>query len=213
LFHHTTAAADPAGLNFTAPTTYYNNVDALNFTYFSVDSLNFTTFSNINYCRNESAPHEHEAYEEFYETAQFITGLILYPVICIPGLLGNLLTLIVLSDRSMRTSTNAFLSALAVADTIKLLNDLLYFCTILLLRTDDVIGNRAFGYLYPYAHYFFSMPMCVSSWLTVSVAVERYIMVCHPTRARAVCNRTRAVLVCVAVFVVMTTLALPSALR
>ena len=169
--------------------------------------------SSVYWCQNESALPQDEDFYQFYETAQFVTGLILYPCVCLPGLMGNILTLIVLSNRNMRTSTNAFLSALAVADSIKLTNDLLYFCTIVLLRTNDVVGNRAYGYLYPYAHFIFSMSVCVSSWLTVSVAVERYIMVCHPTRARHVCSRGRAVAVCSAVFVVMTTLALPSALR
>lgn len=179
------------------------------------DLLNITSTesSSVFWCRNESAmPHE-ETFVEFYQTARFVTGLILYPCICIPGLLGNVLTLIVLWERNMRTSTNAFLSALAVSDSIKLINDLLYFLSILLLRTDDTIGNRAYGYLYPYAHFIFSMSVCVSSWLTVSVAVERYIMVCHPTRARHLCSRQRAVTVCVAVYIIMTTLALPSALR
>ncbi|KAL8608088.1 hypothetical protein ACOMHN_023904 [Nucella lapillus] len=176
-------------------------------------SLNLSLSNTTYWCWNQSAqPHDEEFYE-FYETSQFITGLILYPCICIPGLLGNIITLLVLSHRNMRTSTNAFLSALAVADSIKLINDLLYFCTILLLRTDDEIGNRAYGYLYPYAHFIFSMSVCVSSWLTVSVAVERYILVCHPTRARNVCNRGRAVTVCAGVFLVMSALALPSALR
>ena len=188
--------------------TIYLNPSANESVYFH-GTLN----SSVHWCENASAlPHD-EQFDEFYETAQFITGLILYPCICVPGLMGNFLTLLVMSNRNMRTSTNAFLSALAVADSIKLINDLLYFCTILLLRTDDVVGNRAYGYLYPYAHFIFSMSVCVSSWLTVSVAVERYIMVCHPTRARDVCNRNRAVAVCAAVFLVMTTLALPSALR
>lgn len=174
----------------------------------TVDANSTSTY----WCRNESELQNHE-FQQFYETAQFITGLILYPCICIPGLVGNALTLVVLSERNMRTSTNAFLSALAVADSIKLINDLLYFLTILLLRTDDHIGNKAYGYLYPYAHFIFNMSVCVSSWLTVSVAVERYILVCHPTRARAICSRSRAVGVCIAVFFVMTTLAVPSALR
>ena len=164
-------------------------------------------------CKNESIETHDETYDAFYATAQFFTGLILYPCICIPGLMGNFLTLLVFSKRHMRSSTNAFLSALAVADSIKLLNDLLYFLTILLLRADEVIGNHVYGYLYPYAHFIFSLSVCVSSWLTVSVAVERYVMVCHPTRARRMCTRERAVSVCCAVFLVMTLLALPSALR
>ena len=77
----------------------------------------------------------------------------------------------------MRTSTNCYLIALAIADTIKLTNDTFYFMVILLLHTDTQKGIYSYGYLYPYAHYLFSMSVCVTAWLTVSVALERYIMV------------------------------------
>ncbi|XP_050404494.1 nociceptin receptor [Patella vulgata] len=172
-----------------------------------------STGINFTLCMSEDEEPHHEAHQEFYEVSRMITGLILYPCICFPGLLGNILTIIVLSQTNMRTSTNAFLSALAVADGIKLINDILYFLVIVFYKTDTTIGNRAYGYLYPYAHFIFNMSVCVSSWLTVSVAVERYILVCHPTRARNVCSRKRAVYTCIAVYVVMTALALPSALR
>ena len=66
-------------------------------------------------------------YEAFYETAQLVSGLVLYPILCSVGISGNVLSLIVLNQPKMVTSTNVFLSALAVADLIKLLNDTLYF--------------------------------------------------------------------------------------
>ncbi|KAH9514357.1 hypothetical protein Btru_028877 [Bulinus truncatus] len=142
-----------------------------------------------------------------------ITGLVIYPLVCFPGVLGNTLTLFVLSRRNMQTSTNAFLSALAVSDSVKLINDILYFFVIVFMKTSTTLGNLSYGYLYPYAHFIFSLSACVSSWLTVSVAVERYLLVCHPTRARAVWSRKRAVFLCTMIYVIMTLLALPSALR
>ncbi|KAK6970389.1 G-protein coupled receptor [Biomphalaria glabrata] len=144
---------------------------------------------------------------------QMITGLVIYPLVCFPGVLGNTLTLFVLSRRNMQTSTNAFLSALAVSDSVKLINDILYFFVIVFMKTSTTLGNLSYGYLYPYAHFIFSFSACVSSWLTVSMAVERYLMVCHPTRVRAVWSRRRAVLLCTLIYVIMSLLALPSALR
>lgn len=137
----------------------------------------------------------------------------IYPLTCFPGVVGNALTIFVLSRRNMHTSTNAFLGALAVSDSIKLINDSMYFFVTVLIRADRELGKIAYGYLYPYAHFIFSMSVCVSSWITVSVAVERYILVCHPTRARALWNRRRAVFLCVSIYVIMTSLALPSAFR
>lgn len=50
-----------------------------------------------------------DEYETFYRTAQFVTGLIIYPILCITGVLGNSLSLIVLSHKDMATSTNIYL--------------------------------------------------------------------------------------------------------
>ncbi|RUS73818.1 hypothetical protein EGW08_018411 [Elysia chlorotica] len=150
----------------------------------------------------------------FFSTMfQLVTGMFIYPSICLPGLLCNALSVYVLTRRNMLTSTNAFLSALAVADSIKLLNDVLYFLVIVFMHTSPRLGNLSYGYLYPYSHFVFNMSLCVSAWLTVSVAMERYILVCHPTKARAVWSRRRAVTLCTAISIGMTCLALPFAFR
>jgi len=93
-----------------------------------------------------------EAYREVYETAQFITGLILYPVFCCFGLTGNCLTLVVLRSPKLGGSTSAFLAALAVSDGVKLINDLFYFIVILLMHVEPTYGDLAFNVIYPYAH-------------------------------------------------------------
>jgi len=54
---------------------------------------------------------------------------------------------------------------------------------------------------------------CVTAWLIVSVAVERYIFVCHATRAHLVCTVRRAAVIAVCVVTSMSLVALPSALR
>ena len=152
-------------------------------------------------------------YKEFYLKAQFITGLFCYPIVCLFGLTGNVLSIIVLSQRKMMTSTNTYLIALAVSDGIKLINDSFYFLVILLLHVDPPAGESAYGYLYPYAHYFFNMSVCITAWLTVSVAAERYILVCHATKARELCSIPRARLTSVVVFFSMSVLTIPLGLR
>ncbi|XP_052822503.1 FMRFamide receptor-like [Octopus bimaculoides] len=156
---------------------------------------------------------EEREYSEFYTQSQFITGLILYPIFCIPGIIGNALTIIVLTQKTMRTSTNAFLSALAISDMIKLMNDLMYFIVLLISRSYPTIGKTAFGYIYPYAHFIFNLAACVSSWLIVSVAAERYLMVCHAAQAKTLCTRRIAIIVSAVIYTCMTILAIPSAIR
>lgn len=93
-----------------------------------------------------------DRYRDVYHAAQFITGLILYPIFCCFGLTGNSLTLVVLRSRKLGGVMSAFLAALAVSDGIKLINDLFYFLVILLLYVRPTYGNLAFNVIYPYAH-------------------------------------------------------------
>ena len=150
---------------------------------------------------------------EFYLLAQLVTGLFFYPIVCLFGLTGNILSIIVLSGRQMATSTNSFLVGLAVADTIKLINDVIYSVVTLVIYLNPPAGHRALGYMYPYAHYLFNASVCITAWLSVAVAAERYMLVCHATRARMLWNISRARTTVVVVFVSMSLLTLPFALR
>ena len=93
-----------------------------------------------------------DRYRDVYHAAQFITGLILYPIFCCFGLTGNCLTLVVLRSRKLGGVMSAFLAALAVSDGVKLINDLFYFLVILLLHVRPMYGDMAFNVIYPYAH-------------------------------------------------------------
>ncbi|GAB1606692.1 FMRFamide receptor-like, partial [Argonauta hians] len=156
---------------------------------------------------------ENQMYRNFYDITQMVTGLVLYPSTCGLGLIGNILCLIVFSLKPMRTSTNVYLQALAVADTVKLTTDFLYFIVVLLLRIDKKQGVKLHGYLYPYAHYLFNMSLCISAWLTVGVSVERFIFICQPFRVKRFCNIRRAIKICTATFIFGTLISLPYMLR
>ena len=166
-------------------------------------------FNNVATCDDQIQ----DAHKDFYETAQYVTGLIIYPALCILGITGNVLALVVLNHRDMATPTNVYLSALAVSDTFKLLNDLMYFIILVVLQSNPQTGQIMMSYVYPYAHYIFNMSVCVTAWLTISVAAERYICVCHPSKAKEVCTIPRAKLVCSAVFLFMSVLSIPSGFR
>lgn len=154
-----------------------------------------------------------DSHETFYYRAQYITGLVFYPILCILGMTGNVMSIIVMSQKQMRSSTNTYLFALAVSDLIKLFVDFLYFMVILLNQIDTSTGNKAYVFLYPYAHYVFNASLCVSAWLIVSVAVERYVYVCHPTKVKFYCNIYKARTISFSVFVIMSVLAIPYAMR
>lgn len=172
------------------------------------DGALVNTSTSLGPCDSET-----DEYSGFYNVAQFITGLIIYPIVCILGIIGNTLTLIVLSHKDMATSTNVYLSALAVSDTIKLINDFFYFIMVVMQNQNLDQDKRIISNFYPYAHYIFNMSVCVTAWLTVSVAFERYISICHITKAKEMCTIHRARVVSTVVFITMIILSIPSALR
>ena len=94
-----------------------------------------------------------------------------------------------------------------------LINDVFYFLCVLLQWTDNDEDNRIITNFYPYAHYIFNMSVCVTAWLTISVACERYIAVCIPTKAKEMCTIARARFVSTFVFLFMVVLSIPYALR
>ena len=158
----------------------------------------------------EGAELENDNYKELYEKAQIVTGLFFYPTFCLFGLVGNGLSVFVLSRKRMRSATNAFLLALSISDIIKLLVDSVYFVDILLQITDRKTGEKTYAIVYPYAHYFFHMSVCTTAWLTVSVAAERYLIV---MRSNRVCTVLRARLISVVVFLSTIVLMIPVGLR
>ena len=104
------------------------------------------------------------------------------PVICTFGIVGILLTLVVLSRKSMRTSTNCYLMALSVADLTFLV----------LLASLFVHGaaheSSAFRIYAVYAAVMTNVTLMASIWLTVLLAVERYVAICRPFLATRICT-------------------------
>ena len=179
----------------------------------SVSNNSSIIYANDLHTGMRTEAYSSDNYETFYLRARFITGLVFYPIICIFGMTGNVMSIIVMSQKQMTSSTNTYLFALALSDLIKLFCDFLYFTVILLFQISPKSGNKAYGMLYPYAHYIFNASLCVSAWLIVSVAMERYVYVCHPTKVKFYCSIHRARTISFSVFIVMSVLAIPYAMR
>ena len=117
-----------------------------------------------------------DRYSEVYDAAQFVTGLILYPVFCFFGLAGNCLTVVVLRSRKLGGVMSAFLAALAVSDSVKLINDLFYFLVILFKHVRPTYGDLAFNVIYPYAH--LVAVVTRHTWLPWQSNTDGHVAVC-----------------------------------
>lgn len=129
-------------------------------------------------------------------------------VLFIVGLVGNLLTCIVIYyDKSMHTATNYYLFNLAISD--------LLVTFAILLEIHENIGaryqflNYSFGEITCKIHFF----LVISLWnngilVMTALAVERYVAICHPMlmKTTAAWRRVSKVLVIIWIVAIVETL-------
>ena len=122
--------------------------------------------------------------------------------------MGNMLTIIILTKRAMRSSTNYYLTALAIWDSVVLI------CSLMMIGLQELpnMENYTFS-VYPYVvSYLYPLALIAQTatiWLTVSFTVERYIAVCHPLKAASMCTLSRAKIVIAGVSVGSTIYNIP----
>ncbi|KAL4705383.1 hypothetical protein ACJJTC_000155 [Scirpophaga incertulas] len=133
--------------------------------------------------------------EESDKAYRFVVNAVLLNGIGAAGLLGNALSVLVLSRPQMRSSVNCLLVGLAACDTVLILTSVLLFG---LTAVYPYTGRLRYYYyhvcphLTPYAYPVANAAQTMSVYLTLIVTVERWVAVCHPFRAKALCTSSRA---------------------
>ncbi|XP_034480958.1 FMRFamide receptor-like [Drosophila innubila] len=125
---------------------------------------------------------------------QFLISGVLLNIVGVLGVLGNVISMIILSRPEMKSSFNYLLMGLARCDTI------LIICIMLVFGIPPIYPytGRLFWY-YNYVHAYTApvmFPIALiaqisSIYMTLIVTVERYVAVCHPLKARALCTYRR----------------------
>jgi len=129
-----------------------------------------------------------------------------FPVLFIITIVANTLVVVVLSKRHMRSPTNAVLMGMALSDMLTVLFPapwMLYMYT---------FGNHYKPFSPTVACYCYlwmnevipNLFHTASVWLTLALAVQRYIYVCHAATARTWCTMPRVLRGIVWIFVFAT---------
>ena len=115
------------------------------------------------------------------------------PVLVVITMVANTLIVLVLSKRHMRTPTNSVLMAMALSDMFTLLFPapwLLYLYTFgnYMKPLESIEACYGYNFMQSLIPTLFHT---ASIWLTLALAVQRYIYVCHPALARTWCTMDR----------------------
>ncbi|KAJ8722665.1 hypothetical protein PYW07_003845 [Mythimna separata] len=111
-------------------------------------------------------------------------------LICLLGCAANSVNIAVLSRKEMISSTNSILTGLAVADLLVMID---YIPLALHIYTDicaELNRNSYAWAVYVYFHSIFSQTFhTISIWLTITLAVWRFIAIKFPQKNRTLCNK------------------------
>lgn len=138
---------------------------------------------------------ENPCYPTEYPLFEFWTNGILLNVVGMLGILGNSLSMIILSRPQMRSSINYLLIGLARCDIVLILTSILIFGIPAIFPETGFLRFYYLRILPQIAYIAFPIATTAHSasvYLTLTVTLERYVAVCHPLRARALCTYGRA---------------------
>lgn len=184
-----------AGGPFETGINYNNNT--INNTIFNDDHQNAITTNSGNHSEPTIKPDLF--YAQFRDQSRFWVQRVAVPLIMVIGLFGNLITIIIMTRRRMRSTTNMYLAALAFVD-------ILYLVLTFLLGLSHYPNMDDVKYYYYWELSPFLMMLTdgcsnTSVWLTVTFTVERFIAVRYPMKGKIWCTEQRARMNIIGVFI------------
>lgn len=135
---------------------------------------------------------------------------LIYSLIFIVGLIGNISTCIVITrTKILHTATNYYLFSLSISDLLLLLSGLPQEMYSIWVRYPYIFGE-AFCVIRGLA----AETSANATVLTITAfTVERYVAICHPLRSHKLSQLSRVIRIIISIWIVALALALPQAAR
>ncbi|XP_068629939.1 G-protein coupled receptor dmsr-1-like [Battus philenor] len=131
-------------------------------------------------------------------------------IICLLGSVANSVNIAVLSRKEMVSSTNSILTALAVADLLVML-DYIPLALHIYTKIGSELHKNSYGWaVFVYFHSIFSQTFhTISIWLTITLAVWRFIAIKFPQKNRILCNKRNTNIAIALAYVICPIMCLP----
>lgn len=151
---------------------------------------------------NKETDEKMSSFRDSYSDIHFY----LASVVCVFGVISNILNIIVLTRKNMKTSTNFILMILAISDG--LIN--VIYVPYLIIQNDLSYKSAQYTYAFVVLTMMFHT---VSVWITVTLAIFRYIAIQFPLQQMRYCNKKRIKLTVALVIFLCIFISIPNTLN
>lgn len=123
---------------------------------------------------------------------------IIIPIIGVIGFLGNILTLIVLFRREMKSTTVYFLRTLVVTDSGIIIGAIMGLSVISVTQLNKeywLFTDVIYPLIFTPTNYIVMALQTLNVWTTVAVSLERFVAICYPFISIRICNKRNAYII------------------
>ena len=135
-------------------------------------------------------------------------------VVCVWGIAANLANIVVLTRKHMISSTNTILMWLAVADLLTMISYFPVSIHFYIMKDAKLTfpASRSVHWIrFMLFHINFTVVAhTVAIWLTIMLAMWRYLFICYPTRGSVLCSMKNAQIVIALVYVLSAVICIPN---
>lgn len=145
--------------------------------------------------------HQGKVSQKQYELSEFVLNAVMRPIVCVFGLIGNILGTRILFMKQFRRATYWFLCGITIADTLQLLCSLVNSLPAILRHTDAALADKIAAYSFPYMNAFLGLfTFNTSAWLVVIFSIERFIAVSRPLTVKTTFINRHSLQICIVTY-------------